>query len=145
MNDCELKDLGWNKIKKQLKNFAKTELTIGLHEEQGIRSAQLALYQEYGTPRIPERPFQRFTFSTYLPKTKIKLSENLNAIYQGKEIFSELSKTGNWYRIQMKTVVKDWSDPPNAEATIERKGFNDPLLWGGQMYSAINYRVRRTV
>ena len=47
-------------------------------------------------------------------------------------------------RVMVKAVVKsiqDWSDPPNAERTIKRKGFNDPLVETKRMQRAVKYKL----
>ena len=39
-------------------------------------------------------------------------------------------------RYALKETIAEWSDPPNAPLTIERKGFNDPLVETGKLWNA---------
>jgi hypothetical protein len=37
--------------------------------------------------------------------------------------------------------INDFRDPPNAESTAKRKGFNKPLIDSSHMVNSIGYRV----
>jgi len=64
-----VKDLGFNALMKRLQRMAVSSLTVGVHEdagetEDGLTTAQVAGFQEFGTINVPERSFLRSTLDT---------------------------------------------------------------------------------
>ena len=42
----------------------------------------------------------------------------------------------------MKSVIDEWTTPPNSAATIQRKGKDDPLVDTGKMRDSVEYRIQ---
>ena len=54
-----------------------------------------------------------------------------------------LEKVGTEYEAFTKFTIDDFSDPTNAESTVEIKGFNDPLIHTGKMKSSVKFKIVR--
>lgn len=66
----KIKDRGYKKIISELGKTDKSFVTVGIHEGAGtyekskVLISQVAFWNEYGTSRIPSRPFIRSTIDT---------------------------------------------------------------------------------
>lgn len=89
----------------------------------GTKAALVGYLNEYGTKDIPARPFFRTAIennSNVLPKMAASLlskhePETVARII-GEHMVGEFTNS-----------VMTWSDPPNAQSTIDQKGFDSPL------------------
>ncbi len=107
--------------------------------------AQVAAWQEYGThdangkQHIPPRPFMRTMARTYSPRWGALLASAL----QVTELDSEkaLGIVAEKLKDQMVETIVKFDTPPNADATIEKKGFDDPLIDSGHMMRSVEAKV----
>jgi len=112
--------------------------------ENGNNVVSVAIQNEFGTEKIPSRPFMR--------TTAIKYEKDLNRLRNGliKKIISgkitlqkALEIIGQEYVYQIKYVINHENFAPNAASTIARKGSNKrPLIDTTRMIESINYKVR---
>ena len=108
----------------------------------GDRSS-VAAFNEFGTSRIPARPFIRTTFEQNQARYFRSMAQRLGSIMRGKSDFdTQLERIGALVIADLKASIAGWSDPPNAESTIRSKGFNNPLVETGAMMNAIKARIR---
>jgi hypothetical protein len=93
--------------------------------------ADRATHNEFGAPRanVPERSFIRSTFDEERPNM-LRIRNNLmEAILFGSTTVKEaLLIVALYLESKIKQKIVELSDPPNAPSTIEKKGFNNPLV-----------------
>lgn len=135
-------DRGWKKILKNLKKEDKSYSKIGIQsnagENDGVSIAEYAAANEFGTDKIPSRPFMRETYDKNLNKISLKVLSIQNDIYEGRKSFeSGLKELGQWYEGIVKEAIKSGNWQANAPKTIEKKGSSKPLIDTGTMRNSI--------
>lgn len=139
--------LGGNKFFNKLKDIQKMKsksVEVGFFPdsgryEDGSTVAQVAAKNEYGGQGsvgiIPARPFMTKSAqdsSGILAKefleNELKIEETLTSV--GKKVQEVIQ--GN---------IVEWSSPPNSAMTIEKKGFDDPLIDTGKMFDSVDYKI----
>jgi hypothetical protein len=106
----------------------------------GTPVALVAFWNEFGTKRIPPRPFFRHMIAAesghwgkdlgaMLLSTAYDVDRSLK--FMGEEIKGELQQS-----------IIDTNSPPNAPSTIARKGFSKTLIDTGHMQNSIDYEVK---
>lgn len=134
-----------------LKSRVKTPGTVdvgiidaGMHQSGVANIAQIGMWNEYGTTRIPERSFIR---STLVNKKNeiINLQSNLlSNISSGKMSTSQaLGLLGEFLAGEIKTKIVALKSPPNKPTTIKAKGRSNPLVDTGQLLNSITYEVNK--
>jgi len=117
---------------------------LGEHPKgDGETFAEIAFWNEFGTSRIPPRPFMRNTFReqreayTKLVKLVIqrlvtfKETERSAATKMGLKVQSDIQRT-----------ITNLSTPPNAPSTVRKKrGKANPLIDSGKLRQAISFEV----
>ncbi len=112
----------------------------GAKDAEGMPEAQKAFWNEFGTIRIPTRPFFRSTIARESKTWGDKLSKAVVATnYDGQRALGLL---GQSMRDDIESAIAGWSTPPNAPRTIAAKGFNKPLVHHGTMQRAVDYEVK---
>ena len=111
-------------------NVKSKTVTVGV---RGRENAQKGLYNEYGTSRIPERPFVRTSARSIKKKIPSLIEFNDNKI--------EVKKIAEVAEKDMKRTIDRWSEPPNAPGTVRIKGKNDPLVDTGAMRNAVKAKI----
>lgn len=120
-------------------------LRVGFFEDakypDGTSVAMVGAIQNDGAPKagIPPRPF----FSTMVAiesKNWPKAIRDL-LIENDYDARKTLEIAGEGIKGQLQRYILDWSQPPNAESTIEKKGFNDPLFETGHMVNSVGAKV----
>ena len=119
-NDEMVKNL-FKDIKKEIAEYV---IEAGIINDE--KNATKALYNEFGTEKIPERPFIRRGF------------DNIEKIVKNANTPSEV---GNQMVKNMKKAILRSEYPRNAPSTIKKKGFDFPLVEYGDMYNSLTYRV----
>lgn len=90
----------------------------------GESVAFVGYVNEYGTDKIPSRPF----FRAAIAKNRDELGPMLvKFIGQGKSADEAMRLVCEHMVDELKESVITWEDPPNAASTIRQKGFNAPL------------------
>lgn len=135
-------DRGWKKILKNLKKEDKSYSKIGIQsdagENEGVLIVEYAAANEFGTDKIPSRPFLRETYDKNLNKISLKVVSIQNDIYEGRKTFEAgLKELGVWYEGIVKEAIKSGNWTANAPTTIEQKGSSKPLIDTGTMRNSI--------
>lgn len=106
----------------------------------GTPVAAVAFWNEYGASG-PPRPFFRNMIEeekpTWGPKVE-KLAKATN--YDGKKILALMGEDIQGALIQS---INDLTDPPLSQYTIDRKGFDKPLIDTSHMVNSTGYEVKK--
>ena len=111
---------------------------------KGATILEYAIFNEYGTSRIPKRPFFRLSVGTQKAQNEIK--EYLNT--QIENIISgELTGQGAYENLgtfvvqKIKKTIMSGNFAPNDAKTIKRKGSSTPLIDTHSLYNSISYEI----
>lgn len=105
----------------------------------GLRVAQNAFWQEFGTKFAPARPFMRKTIADKSPgwgpaMGKIAKANN----YDAK---ATLTLMGQGIQGQIKQTINELTEPALSPITIARKGHSKPLIETSEMINNVDYEV----
>jgi hypothetical protein len=150
------KDMGWNDLAAKLKDMiGDPHVLVGVqggeadatHEggddKEPVTNADVASWNEFGTPTIPARSFIRATVDIYEQKLQQR------AVLLGRGVLFEaftpnqaLGLLGEEARGLMIERINAHIDPPNAPSTIARKGSSTPLIaHTGALKNSITLKV----
>ena len=126
------RDLGWQRIEQELRGADGAHVLVGLHADaepyeagQGDDSnvAQVASHLEFGTSRMPPRPFLRPTIDGGREKYATLIDRVLGLILRGKLTTRQgLSLVGIQASQDVKGCIRHYpNDPPLAESTVAAK------------------------
>lgn len=145
------KDLGLNRIILQMKELDGHCIEVGfdeiasniVYESSGERLGDIAEKNEFGIG-VPERSFMRRTIERNQDEYQDLTQHKLSDIYQGNlSVNSALKKIGAEVKENMKSAIVEFDTPRNAPATIQKKGFDAPLIHTGRMLKEIDYKVKK--
>jgi hypothetical protein len=154
MASIQDKDKGMLSIEKMLAELRKTRINVGVfsdainnEEKKPIYVADYAATNEYGTDKIPERSFMRSTFDEEHEKWLRQIKGVISDVTAGKinNIDNEIYKIGAVARSDIINKIDSNINPPNAPATIRRKGIHKSktLIDHGVLRSSIEARSSR--
>lgn len=115
------------------------------HYPGGTPVAYVATIHEFGTSRIPARPFMRPAVADHGQQWLDQLAEGARASLNGGPSpaqvleFVALGAADN-----VADKIQAVMSPPLSPATIKRKGFSKPLVESGQMIQSVTGKVERT-
>ena len=142
-------DKGWKRITRKIKALNGKIVSAGIHtdagtEKNGVSIAQVATYNEFGTERIPARPFIRLSFENHKKEWGDEAETQLTAmIKSGKTASGALNAVGRHMKKDIVSIIGDTSQlRHNAPSTIARKGFDKPLYETGKLKAAIDFKVK---
>lgn len=142
------KDLGFNRIMRNLEALDGTEIDAGIFANAGSDSrgtpyVDIALYNEFGTYRIPARPAVRIASDENQRNWGDIIEAEVGTIISGGGGKAQMCKrVGKQMVKDIQSIFGDTSKlAPNAPSTIRRKGRNEPLVDTGTLRSKVNYRV----
>jgi hypothetical protein len=103
-----------------------------------------AIWNEFGTRRIPERPFFRNAMRKNSRKYAALMAGRARAIVEQKETMERtLNQLGVLAVGDIQHEITILQHPPNAPSTIRAKGSSKPLIDTGEMRQSVTYQVRR--
>ena len=145
-SSTKIVDKGWNRIRRELRRAAVQEVVVGIQQGEmndGQAIAEYAAYNEFGTENIPERSFMRSTFDENLSGIKQDMDRRYGQVLKGElDVSRALGLIGLRHQDQIKDKIGSNLPPPNAPATIEKKGSSKTLIDTGAMKNSIHYLVR---
>lgn len=134
-------DLGWKEIQHNIIQASSKVAVVGIIG--GGEELEKAVANEFGTDKIPERPFMRQTFDKVAPEIQKKKKEGMNQmIFDGVKPSKVLSRIGNFYRQEIRNAIANKEFKPNSASTIKRKGSETPLLDTGKMQQSLQVEIR---
>jgi hypothetical protein len=114
--------------------------------DDGTNLALVASVNEFGSEdgRIPERSFLRSTMDEQREHFAKLYGRFLGRVVEGKWTPEEaLEALGLEAASKVQRKIDNLKEPPNAEATIDRKESSNPLVDTGQLKQSIIHRVNR--
>lgn len=144
------KDKGYKKRVRQLKAAGKGSVTVGIHssdggnaEANGATVLEVAIWNEFGTSRIPSRSFLRAWFDLNQEKAKREWQVLMKSVAKGQRTLEEaLEVFGLRVVGEIQARIAAGIQPANAESTIARKGSDKPLIDTGVLRSSITHAVK---
>lgn len=142
------KDIGLKRIIAELQKAKTVEVAVGILESaganaEGVTIAEYAACNEYGTERIPSRPFMRTSFDENINAISADLDRGYDDVKSGKAtVYSALNKVGEKHQDRIKNKILSNIPPENAPATIEKKKSSRTLIDTGAMKDSVRYLVR---
>lgn len=140
-------DLNANKIIQELQENIKgltsrATLNVGFFESsrytEGTYVAQVARIQEYGSIKIPPRPFFRNAIDNNMQKWLDFLGRDLVNTNNAETSYNRL---GEVVRGDIVESITQLDTPPNAPKTIARKGSSNPLIDTGFLRANVTFKV----
>jgi len=102
--------------------------------------AEIAAYNEFGTKRIPARPFFRPAFDEAKEKLKELQVLAINNILSGKwSVAIGVGRIGEFMASQIRKKIREVKTPPLHPMTIARKKSTKPLIDTGQMIQNVSH------
>lgn len=140
-------DLNAKKIIQELQEnikglTSKATLNVGFFESsrytEGTYVAQVARIQEYGSIKIPPRPFFRNAIDNNMQKWLDFLGRDLVNTNNAETSYNRL---GEVVRGDIVESITQLDTPPNAPKTIARKGSSNPLIDTGFLRANVTFKV----
>ncbi|WP_312293230.1 hypothetical protein [Atlantibacter hermannii] len=108
----------------------------------GQQVAMVAAANEFGNPanNQPPRPF----FRNMIADNKDNWPDDIGRIAQATGFDGEqtLGLMGEHIKAQLQQSIRELMEPPLSPVTIERKGFDKPLIDTGHMLNSVDYDIR---
>ena len=141
------RDLGYNRIMRNLQKLYGMEVVAGMLRDSGKASngasyVDIATWNEYGTGHIPSRPFIRISADTNKQAWEKLAQQCVNNVIDGDSPRDAAQVVGHKMVEDIREVFGDTSMlKANAPSTIKKKGRNEPLVDSGEMRRRVNFRV----
>ena len=141
------RDLGFNRIVRNLQKLYGMEVVAGMLKDSGKASngasyVDIATWNEYGTRRIPSRPFIRISADTNKQSWEKLAQQCVNNVIDGGSPRDAAQVVGHKMVEDIREVFGDTSKlKANAPSTVKKKGRNEPLVYSGEMRRRVNFRV----
>ena len=111
--------------------------------DSGATFVEVAVWNEYGTYRIPSRSWLRDYFDGKADAIAKELAAaTLRVIYAGESEEEALTKIAGKHTKGIKSRIKKHIPPPNAKSTLRRKRGDTPLIDSGALFKIIKFEVR---
>jgi phage protein len=111
---------------------------------KGATVLEYAIFNEYGTSRIPKRPFFRLSVGTKKAQNEIKeyLNTQIENIISGELTGQEAyDNLGTFVVQKIKKTIMSGNFAPLDSKTIKRKGSSTPLIDTHSLYNSISYEI----
>lgn len=131
-------DQALNRLVSRKEQHVKVGILDNSKYPDGTSVATVAFMNEYGTSKIPPRPFFRQTISEQ-KSNWTQLAKD--AIQMGYSIEHTLGLVGAQMQSDLQYSIMSWTNPPNAPYTVAIKGFNAPLRHTLLMHDSIKFEV----
>lgn len=136
-----------------LRDFDRWVVVVGVladegarpHEDSDLTVLDIATIHEFGAPAagIPQRSFVRATVDEHRADiARIQRALAARVIAGKLDVRGALEQLGAKVVGLIQTRIAAGIAPPNAPATVERKGSATPLVDSGQLRGSVTYAVR---
>lgn len=112
-----------------------------VHPEAEVNTATVAAWQEYGTKKIPARPFMAPARLTNQSKWSSELGKEIKKCAYNVEL--ALGEVGQLMKKDIQQAIMDVYSPPLHPDTIAKKGFSKPLIDSSYMIDHIDVEVKK--
>ena len=145
-------DLGFEQLGRRLKRDGYVDIGFfhgeKTHPDTLVDMAQIAIQNEFGTSKIPERSFMRSVVDENQKKIIEFAAKERLRVADGKQSFDKfLTKTGLYVKslIQKKIATAQSWAVPNAPSTVAaKKGRETPLVDTSFMLKSVDYKKKVT-
>jgi hypothetical protein len=144
-------DRGWDGLVEMVSDIRDAGVEVGLFDEDGVHPhspegltiAEIGAIQEFGTDdgHIPERSWLRSTydekasqFADEAERVAVAVIDRRLTVNQGLTVMGA-AQVG-----EVKRTINNFTTPPNAPATIAKKGKNDPLVDSRVMRNHVKFK-----
>jgi hypothetical protein len=142
-------DKGWRRIGNDIKELKGYSVKVGIMGDDsidGVSVVDIAVYNEFGTSRIPARPFMSKTYDENADTANKYIEHMAGAMIDGKMAPMQVLKDiGLWYETKVKQTIRDaknWAEP-NKASTVKQKGSSSPLIDTGRMLGSVKYEIEK--
>lgn len=119
------------------------EVRVGFLENatypDGTSVASIAAIQNFGATDIPARPFFSAMIASKSPDWGERFAKVLRLCDYDTDM--ALARMGEGIAGQLRTSITETNAPPLAQSTIDRKGFDKPLVDTGHMLASVDKEV----
>lgn len=143
------RDLGWQKIKRELEIASRLEVAVGLLQGdkngEGVQIAEYAAYNEFGTDTIPSRPFMRTAFDENRGDIQADIDRQSARLTAGQvSAQTALTIIGQKHasRIQNTITGRDFLPRLSPETVNRKHGSEKTLVDTGALVNAVKISVR---
>jgi hypothetical protein len=137
----------------RMKALATQEVAVGFpagkglgepYYDTGASVLEVAIWNNYGTRRIPARPFFD-NASIRMQRGFRRLAHDSFKQYgRGEKTAHQVfNEWGVWGKNMVQDEISSTYNPPNAPMTVLRKGSAHPLIDTGHMIQSVTYAVRK--
>lgn len=144
------RDLGWNKIKAEMRKAHNLEVAVGVQQgstnKEGASIAEYGTYNEFGTSRIPSRPFMATSFDASKAQIDADFRRAAKGIASGEATAKEsLLEIGLKHAKRIQEMIQKRNFLPRlADSTIKaKKGSTKTLVDTGALINSIRPIVRK--
>ena len=135
-------DHGYEQLKKDVAALKGRGVKVGIMG--GGEVLDYAMYNEFGTSRIPARPFMQTAYDRNEAEMNKFVDFLAQQILDGKSNADRVLRLlGETYQMKVQETIrnaKEWAVPNNPE-TIKQKGSSSPLIDTGRLVGAVRYEV----
>ena len=113
------------------------------HYENGASILQVAIWNNFGTDKIPRRAFMELAAKNMQKKYKKLMKEAVKRINSGELTIKSVLKTAaQMGEAEVKKAITDGDWAPNSPATMVKKNSERPLIDTGDMRKYVTSDVR---
>jgi hypothetical protein len=136
-----------SRVERLFDDLRRYALLIGIFGEDDSEMVQIAIWNEFGTSKIPERSFLRAGFDANQSRIEQICEMALDEVLEGVDGSSQFDVASMYDQIglQVADIIREYltdlRSPPNAPSTIKLKGSSNPLIDTGHLRSSIVWKV----
>ena len=136
------------KFMAELNWLADRDMHVGFQRGKGVYEdgtdvADVAMFNEFGTSKIPARPFMEQSFKRHEQEYVEECENIFNAMIKGQDTASLIRRFGQKVKQDIVDEIELGEFVPNAPSTVAKKGFNKPLYETGLMEKSITYYTEK--
>ena len=138
---------GLEKMDKELKYLQTHAVKVGVlgnGSTNGISVQDYAIFNEYGTSRMPARPFFRLSVGTANAQNEIKeyMKQQVEQIIQGGMSAQQAYENLGTFVVQkIKKTIASGNFAALNPQTVKKKGHSKPLIDTHSLYESINFEI----
>lgn len=135
------------KLDKELKYLQSHAVRVGVlgnGSANGISVQDYAIFNEYGTSRMPARPFFRLSVGTANAQNEIKeyMKQQVEQIIQGGMSAQQAYENLGTFVVQkIKKTIASGNFAALNPQTVKKKGHSKPLIDTHSLYESINFEI----
>ena len=119
----------------------KVGIQAGSGSHDGVDLVDIAVFNEFGNARVPDRPFMRNAAQKYQQDIATTMEHLARKVEGGASPDAALHSLGQWYQARQQAHIRSGEFKPNALSTVKKKGSSVPLIDKGRLVNAVRYEV----